>query len=350
MTPRSAKPPAGEGGRTQDELERVLTMIPYLYENGRVPIQEVAERFGLSEEEVAKVIDRIATLGDGLLEPHQLIDAYIEDGFVGMDVEPAVKRPIRLTAKQAFALLVGTDFLRAEGLTITPALARAVEKVRRATSVADRDRLGELERVIGFEREGFSGIFRTIEKARAGRERVEIEYLAEAGPEITHRQIDPYVLWNHSGAWYCAAWCHLRGETRTFRISRIRSARTTGQHFEIHPNFDASRYGAGPVYVPAAGDLTVRVRFSAAVARYVEERWGGEVVAKEKDGSVIVARSARSESWIVKWLLPYGPEAEILEPETARAALREACRKVIGRYRTTSERSHPGEKATHPAA
>ena len=120
-------------------------MIPYLYENGRVPIEEVASRFNLTEEEVVSAIDRITTLGDALLEPHQLIDAYIEDRYVGMDIEPAVKRPIRLTAKQAFALLVGADFLRIEGLTISPALAQAVEKVRRATSSAELDRLEELE-------------------------------------------------------------------------------------------------------------------------------------------------------------------------------------------------------------
>jgi proteasome accessory factor C len=350
MTARSTRTPPGEVGRTHDALERVLTMIPYLYENARVPIREVAARFDLSEQEVTAVIDRIATLGDSLLAPHQLIDAYIEDGFVGMDLEPAVKRPIRLTAKQAFALLVGEEFLRAEGLTITPALSRAVEKVRRATSDAERDRLGDLERVIGFEREGFSGLFRTIERARARRERVEIEYLAEAGPEITRRRIDPYLLWNHSGAWYCAAWCHLRRETRTFRISRIRTALPTGEHFEIHADFDAPRYGDGPVYVPAAGDVTVRVRFRRAVARYVEERWGDEIVERAEDGSVIVARTARSESWIVKWVLPYGAEAEILEPESARAALREVCRKVLDRYPPSDRPSHPGTRARHPVA
>jgi predicted DNA-binding transcriptional regulator YafY len=307
-------------------------MIPYLYENGRVPIEEVASRFNLTEEEVVSAIDRITTLGDALLEPHQLIDAYIEDRYVGMDIEPAVKRPIRLTAKQAFALLVGADFLRIEGLTISPALAQAVEKVRRATSSAELDRLEELERVIGFEHEAISKLFRAIASARSAKESLEIEYLADAGPAITTRTIDPYLLWNHSGSWYCAAWCHLRGDTRTFRLSRIRSAHKTGQRFEVHPDFDASRYSEGPVYVPSGDDVTVRVQFTPAVARYVEERSGDSSVEHLEDGSVVIERTARSVAWIVKWLLPYGPEARILEPDSVRDALRDECGAILARY------------------
>jgi len=316
----------------QEDLERFLTMIPYLYENGRVPMEEVAARFHLAPEEVVAAIDRIATLGDDVLEPHQLIDAYVEDGYVGMDIEPAVKRPIRLSARQAFALLVGADFLRVEGYTVSPALAKAVEKVRQATSAGQRERLEELERVIAFDREGISDIFRAVERARQERERLEIVYLAEPGESLTTRRIDPYLLWNYGGAWYCAAWCHLRGDTRTFRLSRVREARPTGEHFDINAGFDASRYREGPVYVPGPGDLTVRVRFAPEIARFVEARCAGAEIEHEKSGALVVTRRASSEAWVVKWLLPYGPDAEILEPASAREAMREACRRVLARY------------------
>ena len=316
----------------QEDLERFLTMIPYLYENGSVPMEEVAARFSMTPEEVVAAIDRIATLGDDVLEPHQLIDATIEDGYVEMGIEPAVKRPIRLSARQAFALLVGADFLRAEGYTVSPALANAIEKVRQATSAPQRERLEELERVIKFEREGISDVFRALERAREERERLEIDYLASAGDGIITRRIDPYLLWNYGGAWYCAAWCHLRGDTRTFRLSRVREARPTGERFEIDPAFDASRYREGPVYVPGPGDITVRVRFAPEVARFAEARSAGAEIQREKDGALLVTRRAGSAAWVVKWLLPYGPSAEILEPASARHAMREACRAVLARY------------------
>jgi predicted DNA-binding transcriptional regulator YafY len=328
--PRKARDRARPGA--QEDLERFLTMIPYLYENGRVPMEEVAARFHLAPEEVVAAIDRISTLGDDVLEPHQLIDAYIEDGYVGMDLEPALKRPIRLSARQAFALLVGADFLRAEGYTVSPALAKAVDKVRRATSAGQLGRLEELERVIAFDREGITDAFRRLERARAEREQLEIDYLADAGESLTTRRIDPYLLWNYGGAWYCAAWCHLRGDTRTFRLSRVREARPTGERFEIDPSFDAARYREGPVYVPGAGDITVRVRFAPEVARFVLARCADALIERERGGALVVTRRARSAAWVVKWLLPYGPGAEILEPASAREAMREACRRVLARY------------------
>ncbi len=320
----------------------MLTLIPYLYENGRVSMDEVAHRYGLSREQVVAAIDRLATLGDDVLEPHQLIDAYIEDGYVGIDIEPAVKRPVRLTARQAFALLVGAGFLRAEGHTISPALARAVDKVREATSRSQRDRLEELERGIGFEHEGITDLFRTLDRARDERECLEIDYLADTGAEITTRRIDPYLLWNYGGAWYCAAWCHLRADTRTFRISRIREARPTGEHFEIDERFDGARYREGPVYVPGGGDLAVRIRFSPECARFVEQRCADAAIEREKDGSIVMTRWASSEAWLVKWLLPYGPAAEILEPPSVRAAMGAACRRVLARYGKSPEGSHAG--------
>jgi len=342
MSARSKNSGKKERSGLHVELDRMLTLIPYLYENGRVSLDEVAERFHLSREEVVAAIDRIATLGDDVLEPHQLIQAYIEDGYVGIDIEPAVIRPVRLTARQALALLVGAEFLKAEEHTVSPALSRAVEKVRQATSGAQRKHLEELERVISIEGEAISDLFRTVERARRQKERLEIDYLADTGGEITTRRIDPYFLWNYGGAWYCAAMCHLRGETRTFRISRIRESRPTGERFEIDESFDADRYREGPVYVPGKGDLAVRVRFSPECARFVEQRCADTTIVREKAGSIVMTRWTSSEAWLVKWLLPYGPSAEILDPPSARTAMGEACRRVLARYRKSVGGSQSG--------
>jgi len=323
-----------ESSRTHAELERLLTMIPYLYENGRVPLEEVAARFGLTREEVVEAIDRIAMLGDALLDPHQLIDAYVEEGHVEIDLPPAVRRPIRLTARQALSLIAGAGSLRAEGLPISSALDRAVEKVRAATPRAERERLADLERAIGFAREGdgLGETLRRLLRARAERETVEIEYLSTTGSGITARRIDPYQLWNHSGFWYCAAWCHLRKETRTFRLSRIRSVRETGERFEPVPDFDASRYGEGPIYIPPKDALPVRVRFAPDAARLVEERERDTIVERGRDGSVTVLTLASTPAWVVSWLLPYGEAATILEPEPVREAMRETCRAILRDY------------------
>jgi predicted DNA-binding transcriptional regulator YafY len=245
-----------------------------------------------------------------------------------------VRRPIRLTARQALSLAAGAGCLRAEGLPISPALERAVEKVRTATPRAERDRLAELERAIAFaqEGEGLGETLRRLLRARAERETVEIAYLSTTGSGITTRRIDPYQLWNHSGFWYCAAFCHLRGETRTFRLSRIRSVCETGEPFEPVPDFDASKYGEGPVYIPPKEALPVLVRFAPDAARLMEEREEHAIVERGRDGSVTVFTLASTPAWVVFWLLPYGEAAAILAPEPVREAMRETCCAILREY------------------
>jgi predicted DNA-binding transcriptional regulator YafY len=170
-----------------------------------------------------------------------------------------------------------------------------------------------------------------LDRARQDGESVRIEYLSTTGSGITSRTIDPYVLWNHSGFWYCAAWCHLREETRTFRLSRIRSVRGTGERFEPVADFDA-RSTDGAVYIPPRDALAVRVRFAASAARLVEEREGDSIVERGRDGSVTVVSMASTPAWVVSWLLPYGGAATILEPEAAREAMRETCCGILREY------------------
>jgi predicted DNA-binding transcriptional regulator YafY len=94
--------------------------------------------------------------------------------------------------------------------------------------------------------------------------------------------------------------------------------------------------------VPGRGDLAVRIRFSPECARFVEQRCADVAIEREKDGSIVMTRWTSSEAWLVKWLLPYGPAAEILEPPSVRAAMGAACRRVLARYGKSPEGSHSG--------
>ena len=100
----------------------------------------------------------------------------------------------------------------------------------------------------------------------------------------------------------------------------------------VDASFDAGRYRDGPVYVPGRDDLAVRIRFAPEIARFVEQRYADSTIAHEKDGAIVMTRRTNSEGWLVKWLLPYGPAAEILEPRSARAAMAAACGRVLEQY------------------
>jgi predicted DNA-binding transcriptional regulator YafY len=63
---------------------------------------------------------------------------------------------------------------------------------------------------------------------------------------------------------------------------------------------------------------TLRVRYSARVARWIAEREGKQL---EEDGSLLMEHPLADLGWAVRHLLQYGPEVEVLEPMEVREVL-----------------------------
>ena len=61
------------------------------------------------------------------------------------------------------------------------------------------------------------------------------------------------------------------------------------------------------------------MRYSPKIARWIQEREQGTTDA---DGSFVVEHALADLDWAVRHVLQYGPEAEVLEPEEARVAVR----------------------------
>lgn len=72
----------------------------------------------------------------------------------------------------------------------------------------------------------------TLRDAIRLRERVSINY-TRADEQQSSRTIEPLGLIFWGKIWTLVAWCHLRGDYRTFRLDRINSLQMTGDTFEI---------------------------------------------------------------------------------------------------------------------
>ena len=63
----------------------------------------------------------------------------------------------------------------------------------------------------------------------------------------------------------------------------------------------------------------MKVKYSPRIARWIAEREEGETAG---DGSFVVDHPLADLDWAVRHVLQYGPEAEVLEPESVRAAIK----------------------------
>ncbi len=73
--------------------------------------------------------------------------------------------------------------------------------------------------------------------------------------------------------------------------------------------------------------MEVVIRYSAAIAGWIREQ---ATVDEMEDGSVVVRHLVADPQWIVRHVLQYGPDAEVLAPPEIRGQVREAAQRVTG--------------------
>ena len=139
---------------------------------------------------------------------------------------------------------------------------------------------------------------------------IRLQYLKPGAEAPEDRTVRPYALVHGEGQWYLLAWCGLAEEVHTFRMDRILDAAPTGDRFPAPDDFDPNVHIQGGRVFRADRKMDVKVRYSPYVARWIVEK---EALEMAIDGSVTVTYPVADPHWIVRHVLQYGPEAEVLE-------------------------------------
>lgn len=164
-----------------------------------------------------------------------------------------------------------------------------------------------------------------IIKAILEHKTIDAVYHTQSRNETTDRKIDPYYLIPRDQRFYLIGFCHLKQEIRTFRISRFLKIELTTQSFD-KGEFNIKKYLKNTWSIEQ-GDQSIafKVRFNASVARYIkeEELFVRPRMKDQKDGSLIFEVTVNNEKEFIRWILQYGPAAEILEPKSVRESLKE---------------------------
>jgi predicted DNA-binding transcriptional regulator YafY len=170
------------------------------------------------------------------------------------------------------------------------------------------------------------GIRETLISAAREHRPCAIMYAKAGAPDADVRVIHPYASVYAEGQWYTVAWCAVKEDVRVFRMDRIIEAAEGDGGFDVPEDFRAEDYVDGGRVYRADVETRARVRYSAQVARWVKERarYDASSLKEEPDGSVVLEHRVADPRWVVGHALRYGAEAEVMEPEEARAMVREA--------------------------
>jgi predicted DNA-binding transcriptional regulator YafY len=298
------------------QLKRVLDLIPRLADGEEHPIGDVAAAAGLTEEQVlrdlASISERFDTPG-GFVEG---VSILVEEDTVCVNARE-FHRPMRLTMPELCALELGLVMLRrertpAEHASIDGALAR----LRQAISEVPSNDRHEGTRWADLAGAGSAEHLSAIRAAIGRRRRIALGYRSGAATESTVRDLSPHALVYAEHTWYLVASAE-DGTMRFFRLDRVESVRVLEETCERDEGAAVRVQEAGRAFrSDTARRMTVR--YSPRIARWVAEREG---LALADDGTLTMEHPVADDSWAVRHVLQYGPDAEVLAPAELRALL-----------------------------
>ncbi len=121
---------------------------------------------------------------------------------------------------------------------------------------------------------------------------------------------------------------------RTMAVERFESVRLTDRPCRSLPDFNPLTQ-LGEAWALTSGEaLDIAVRFSEKAAPYIREReWKpNQKIELESDGSLILRLRASGRRDIKSWILSFGSEAEVLEPQDLRDEIRSELLALGRRY------------------
>jgi len=158
-----------------------------------------------------------------------------------------------------------------------------------------------------------------IRDALRSRRKVRIRYRAGGDEAPTERTIAPHATALASGAWYVVAYCDRSEGLRFFRADRIEAADATEQSIGEERVDVGALLASGRAFAAEAA-TAMTVRYSPRIARWIAEREGHPLAA---DGSLTMEHPVADTDWAMRHVLQYGPDAEVVAPDTIREAIAE---------------------------
>ena len=167
------------------------------------------------------------------------------------------------------------------------------------------------------------------------------EYHSFGADEIKKFKIDPLKFFEWNNGLYLFVRVTKYDDIRVLAAERIINLTLTNDAYEYPDDFEPDSLLEGAFGLVYDDPITVKIKFSAHQARYIEERrWSkDQKIRKLKDGSIILTMTTSGWFDVKTWLFSFGAGAELLEPVDKRDEIRKAVRELVDLYERTDRKA-----------
>ncbi|HEX6197470.1 MAG TPA: WYL domain-containing protein [Jiangellaceae bacterium] len=322
-------------GRAQQQVGRLLSLLPYLLAHPNAKITDVANLFGVTERQILRDLNVLWFSGLPGLAMGDYIEVDMElaegEGVINVSNAEYLARPLRLGQDEALALIVALRTLASmPGSYDRSAIERAIVKLERAAGSA-AERSGDVH--VDVDADAVADVAATVRRALDDKRRLHLSYWVPGRDETTERDVDPMRLALADGRLYLEGWCRRAEAERLFRLDRIAAIEILDLPAEVPPGARQRDLSAG-IFQPSPDDELVTVELLPA-GRWVAEYYPCESVSDGGDGRIHVQMRVADRQWLQRLLLRLGGTARVLDPPDLAAEVAARARAALAGYPET---------------
>ena len=315
-------------------LDRLTAILIHLQTKRVVRAQELAKRFGISLRTVYRDVRSLEEAG---------VPIGAEAG-VGYFLTDYHLPPVMFTNAEASALMMGGKLIEKwTDESVQTEFDSALFKIKSVLKRPDQEHLDDLEAHINVAKPAHrkphaSGLLNSLQHAIARRHVLAIHYHSQYNDTETQREVEPVGLYHAHMAWHLIAYCRIRQDYRDFRVDRIRQLTDTEQSFSRRDRLSLQEYldRVGRKDMPVTNVVLV---FQKSVVRHLQEQKYSFGFQEEVDLGDRV-RMRFQTPWlegVARWLLMFGKEVTIEQPESLQLLIQSLVEKLREHYTENQE-------------
>lgn len=307
------------------DVARMLTLVPWFLERPGASLAEAADAFGVTPRTVRRDLAHLDFCGLPGLGGGALFDVLLEGDRVVVSMADELRRPLRLTPREALRLVLSLQAVEEAFGDELPALRTAIDKVRDAAGLPptaavavdeeDPHRRGWLAQLRGAMRDG---------------RRVQLTYQGRTDDRPRERVVEPWQLDVTPDGWYLHGHDVDGAGHRVFRLDRMAALQvldepvTTARPTEPLP---------APHFEWGDEALEVEVELGRGA------RWLADALAHDEldDHGDRLRMRFRTDapSWIARLLLMGAQDVHVVRPAHLRDEVTRLARAALDHYATT---------------
>ena len=312
-------------------LLKILKAIDLMARPGGAGIQEIARELETDRRSVYRLRDTMESMFFPIYEDRDELAGImrwkIQDEYLRK--LPNITIPdMRLTFSEILALylLKGATSTIFQGSELNIELERAFHKIGQLVPEHMLQQIKKIQALfhsgskMGKDYSGKKDIIDSLTQAMLEQRICLAHYFAFHDEQTRNFRIQPLCFFENKGGLYIFVHVPRYDSIRTLAVERIVQLELTNEYFAFPQDFDPDTLLGSSFDIVFDDPLQVSIWIAKGQAKYVLERtyFQDQQVQYQEDGSIIITIQTSGWEDVKRWVLGFGPQAVVLEPQELR--------------------------------